>query len=101
MPSIFQKDPNAVLDYKFDWKASTNGNGDTDWLASGETISSKTVTAGSGITKDSDALSDTNTSVTVWLSGGTAGVDYEVACKIITSTGRTDERTIKIQVRER
>ena len=101
MPSIFLKDPNAVLDYKFDWKALTNGNGDSDWLASGETISTKTVTVDSGITKDSDALTDTNTSVTVWLSGGTAGVDYEVACKIATSASRTDERTIKIQARER
>ena len=101
MPSIFLKDPNAVLDYKFDWKALTNENGDTDWLDSDETISSKTVTVDDGITKDSDALSDTNTSVTVWLSAGTAGVDYEVACKIVTSASRTDERTIKIQVRER
>ena len=101
MPSIFLKDPNAVLDYKFDWKALTNENGDTDWLDSDETISTRTVTADTGITKDSDALTDTNTSVVVWLSGGTAGVDYEVACKIVTSASRTDERTIKIQVRER
>ena len=101
MPSIFSKDPNAVLDYKFDWKALTNENGDSDWLDSGETISTKTVTVDDGITKDSDALADTNTSVTVWLSGGTAGADYEVSCKIVTSDKRTDERTIKIQVRER
>ena len=101
MPSIFRKDPDATLDYKFDWKAETNGNGDSDWLASGETISEKTVTVTTGLTKDSDALTDTNTSVTVWLSAGTAGVDYEVACKIVTSAARTDERTIKIQVRER
>ena len=101
MPSTFLKDPDAVLDYKFDWKAETNGNGDTDWLASGETISSRTVTVPDGITKDSDSLTDTNTSVTVGFSGGTAGNDYEVACKIATSASRTDERTIKIQVRER
>ena len=101
MPSIFLKDPDATLDYKFDWKALTNGSGDSDWLDTGETISSKTVTVDDGITKESDALADTNTSVVVWLSGGTAGVDYEVACKIVTSDNRTDERTMKIQVRER
>ena len=101
MPSIFLKDPDAVLDYKFDWKALTNGSGGTDWLDTDETISSKTVTVDSGITKESDASADTDTSVVVWLSGGTAGVDYEVACKIVTSASRTDERTIKIQVRER
>ena len=101
MPSIFLKDPNAVLDYKFDWKADTNGSGNTDWLDSDETIISKTVTVDDGITKDSDALADDDTSVVVWLSGGTAGVDYEVACFIETSAGRDDERTMKIQVRER
>ena len=102
MPSIFLKDPNAVLDYRFDWKAETNGSGDSDWLDSGETIEDTyTITPDSGITVDSDARTDTNTSITIWLSGGTAGVDYEVACKVVTSAARTDERTIKIQVRER
>ena len=95
------KDPDATLDYKFDWKAETNGNGDSDWLASGETISTYTVTVDAGLTKDSDAKADTDTSVVIWLSGGTAGVDYEIACKIVTSASRTDERTGKVPVRER
>ena len=98
------KDPQAVLDYKWDWKADTNGSTDpdaTDWLESGETISSAVVTVPTGITKDSDSLTDTNTSVTAWLSGGTDGTHYEVACKIVTSDSRTDERTIKIHVKNR
>lgn len=101
MTDTFIKDPSAVLDYKFDWKALTNGSGTSDWLASSETISTKTITASTGITVDSSSLTDTNTSVTVWLSGGTAGSDYTVACKIVTSAGRTDERTITIQCRDR
>jgi len=100
MPTYI-KDPNAVLDYKFDWKAKTNLSGNTDWLESNETISSFTITAASGLTVDSSASSDTNTSVTVWLSGGTDGTTYELACKIVTSLSRTDERTISIQVEER
>jgi hypothetical protein len=95
------KDPDAVLDYKFDWKALTNGTGTSDWLAAAETISTKTITPSNGITVDSSALSDTNTSVTVWLSGGSAGSNYTVACKIVTSAGRTDERTMTIQCRNR
>lgn len=101
---VFLKDPKGVLDYTFDWAALTNGTnlaGETDWLASGETISSAVVTAGTGLTKDSDSLTDSNTSVTVWLSGGTAGEDYEVECKIVTSASRTDARTIIVRVRER
>ncbi len=89
MPSTFFKDPSAVLDYKYDW---------SDWLAGGETISSKTVTAPTGITLDSSALADANTSVVAWLSGGTAGKYYDVVCRIVTSASRTDERTIRIRV---
>lgn len=97
----FIKDPDAVLDYKFDWKALTNGTGTSDWLQAAETISGHTITAASGLTVDSSALTDTDTSVTVWLSGGTAGVDYSVACEIVTTAARTDERTMMISVRQR
>ena len=100
----FIKDPDAVLDYKFDWAADTNGSADldaTDWLADGETISSHTIIAEAGITVDSSSLTDTNTSVTVWLSGGTAGEHYLVTCRIVTSDSHTDDRTIKFSVKQR
>jgi hypothetical protein len=84
------KDPSAVLDYVFDW---------TEWLATGETITDHTITADTGITVDSWTEDDGK--VTVWLSGGTAGINYKVACLITTSAGRTDERTIWIKVVER
>ena len=95
------KDPDAVLDYKFDWAAETNGTGTSDWLTAGETISDHTIDADAGITVDSSVLSDGNTSVTVWLSGGTAGTEYKVRCEIDTSASRTDERTMKIKCEER
>ena len=92
------KDPSAVLDYVFDW---------TEWLATGETIAVDsetgekliTITADTGITVDSSTEDDGK--VTVWLSGGTAGINYKVACLITTTAGRTDERTIWIKVVER
>ena len=84
------KDPSAVLDYAFDW---------TGWLAAGETITDHTITADTGITVDSSTESDGK--VTVWLSGGTAGINYKVACLITTTAGRTDERTLWIKVVER
>jgi len=93
------KDSADVLDYKFDFANTTNGGTTADWLASGETISTKTVTADSGITVDSSSITDTNTSVTVWLSGGTTGTVYDVACKIVTSANRTLERTLRMTVR--
>jgi hypothetical protein len=84
------KDPSAVLDYVFDW---------TEWLATVETITDYTITADTGITVDSSTEDDGK--VTVWLSGGTAGINYKVACLITTAAGRTDERTIWIKVVER
>lgn len=86
------KDPNAVLDYGFDW---------SDWLEDDETLATATWTVPTGITKDSQDESDSVT--VIWLSGGTAGKDYYVSCKITTSNDpvRTDERRMKIRVRER
>lgn len=94
------KDPDAILEYKFDWKAKTNLSGNTDWLDSSETISTFAIVATSGITVDSSSKTDTDTSVTVWLSGGTDGITYEIACKVTTAT-RTDERTFSLKVEER
>jgi hypothetical protein len=101
MPATFEKDPSAKLDYKFDFAALTNGSGDSDWLASGETISSYELDPATGITVDSDDLTDSNTSVTIWVSGGDAGKSYTVTCKIVTSAGREDERTMTFRVKNR
>jgi hypothetical protein len=100
-----EKDPDAVLSYKFDFAPLTNNvsGATSDWLdtTNSETISSVTVTAESGITKDSSSITDSNTSVTVTLSGGTAGQDYEIECKPVTSTSLTVVRTGIVRVRQR
>lgn len=103
MTTVYVKDPDAVLDYVFDWAGVTNGsdNAKVDWLSSGETITTHTVTVSAGLTKDSDELINSNTSVRAWLSGGTAGIDYTVTCRVTTNQGRTDDRTITVSVLER
>jgi len=92
MPQQFTKDPDAVLDYKFDWSG---------WLATNETISSQTTTASTGLTVDSSSITDTDKSVTVWLSGGTLGNTYTVRSRITTSASRTDDRTMQIVIRDK
>lgn len=92
MPQLFTKDVDAVLDYRFDW---------SDWLETGDTIATRTVTATTGITVDSSSITDSSTSVTVWLSGGTVGATYDVSCLIVTVQSRTDERTVSVRVLER
>lgn len=88
--SLFIKDPDAVLDYRWSWSS---------WLQEGETISGSEVIAPDGITVDSDEHDED--SATVWLSGGTAELSYPIVNRITTSQGRVDDRTIQIVVRER
>ena len=101
----YPHDPDARLDYYFDWKARTNGTGDSDWLADGETITNFEVTAAS-LTVDQPvaaAVVNGDTAVQVWVSvpEDTASGRYPVACKIATSAGRIDERTLFIDVYDR
>lgn len=83
MPSRFRKDPDAIKDYHFDW---------SDWLEDGDSIDSYTITPSSGITVDSD--SESGGIVTVWLSGGTADTSATVTCRIVTTEGRRDDKTM-------
>jgi hypothetical protein len=85
-----EKDPNEVKDWTLDWGAKR--------LADAETISTSSWTIPTGITKDSDTDADTTT--TVWLSGGTAGVHYTLTNRVTTSQGRTFDWSIVVQVRD-
>lgn len=91
MPSIFDKDPQAILPYLVQWG---------DWLA-GDTIATSTWTLPDGITKDSD--SHTTSTSTIWLSGGTAGAEYELVNHIVTNSDppKEEDRTITIIMRHR
>ncbi len=91
--TIFHKDPDAVLDYVWDW---------TSWLGGDDSITAHTVTTPAvddGVTIDSSTVDGGK--VTVWLSGGTARQAYDVTCRIVTAGGRTDERTSRFRVQER
>ncbi len=89
MPQSFRKDPDAVLDYEWDWSS---------WLA-GDTIASFTVTVPTGLTLDSSSA--TASAVTAWLSGGEDAASYPVTCHVVTAAGREDDRTITVFVQER
>lgn len=86
----FRKDPDAVLDYTWDWNR---------WLQQGESITAHTIIAPSGITLDTSGT-DAGL-VTAWLRGGTNGQTYAVTCRIETDQGRTDDRSIAIWVKDR
>lgn len=85
----FIQDPQAVLDYPFDWSA---------YLA-GDTIQTSQFTVDSGITPESDAILDTANTV-IWLSGGTRNKRYAVTNHILTTGGREGDWTIYVLVKE-
>jgi len=90
---IITKDPSAELDYGFDWL--TDG-----WLATGETVITSTWTVPAGLTQITTGITG-GTITVVWIGGGTVGTDYTLVNRIVTSAGRTDERSIIIRVRNR
>lgn len=94
---IFLKDPDATLDYLVNFGR---------WLPTGDTISTRTVTVTTGITKVSDAIvsgTDANgtsvasAAVQVWLSGGTLGAEYAVTCHVTTAAGRINDETFTVR----
>lgn len=94
--SYIEKDPYAILDYSLDW---------TNWMPTGDTINTITVTAET-ISGDSapltiDSTSNTDYIATANISGGTAGNIYNVEFKIVTTNSLRDSRNFRIKVLER
>jgi len=82
MEHVIAKNSADDIDYTIDW---------SDDLATGESITTSTWTADAGITLSDDT--DTATTSTTFISGGTAGVKYKVNCVIVTDNNPT--RTLK------
>ena len=85
IPEAPNKDPDSVIDYGADWAL---------WLASGETIITSTWVIPTGLVSDSET--STTTATAVFLSGGTIGESYTVTNRIVTSAGRTEDRSMII-----
>lgn len=106
------KDPSDVLDYKTDFANTANGGSIENFLEFGELITSVNVvvppginlhdgiTVYDGVTKAAPWATDVDTSVTFWLSGGSHLKNYIVTVTIVTTAGRTVERSRLIQVRQ-
>lgn len=87
----YKKDPNATLDYTFDWTAYLTPLADT--------IASVSWVLPVGLTNVSQ--SNTTMTATVFVSGGTLGESLQLTCRITTAGGRTDDRSITLKIVER
>ena len=90
MIATFVKDTSAALDYTVDWRK---------WLYESDSIESVQWTVPDGLIQEN--TSNDSTKCTIWLSGGTAGSDYRVRCRITTALGRVDARSFLVRVVER
>jgi hypothetical protein len=88
--AYIEKDPYAQLDYSLDF---------SNYLPTGDTISSISIAVDSGITVVSN--SNTDTVATAIISGGTAGTIYNVEFKITTANALQDSRNFRIKVLEK
>ena len=87
--------PGATLDISWDWTA---------WLAEGETISARTITAAVPLTKgaDSEAAGVVTAMVTAPTTSAAAiGTQLTARCTITTSEGRTDTRRFTLLLTDR
>jgi hypothetical protein len=90
-PLVFTHDPDASLDYTFNWDP---------WLDPSDSIDAFTVTANDD-TVSVDQTLNTPRYVVAWVSGGTLGTVVDLTCHIVTTAGRRDDRTIVLRIRER
>lgn len=91
------KDPDARLDYQFDWSL---------WLQVGETITDSEFLVESSEAITTFAIEPSTQEIdggltTFWATGGVATETVEITNRITTSAGRIDDKTSRLRVRER
>ena len=81
------KSPASVYEYSVDWTTELGG----------DTIVTSVWSVDAGLTEDSE--SETTTSTTIFVSGGTAGTTYKLT-NTITSALRTYEQSFFLKVQD-
>lgn len=89
------KDPNAILNYIWDWSA---------WLAdfsTPEVITNHQIILAGAPTAAVLTSSEANGKVTAIISGGVAGEEIAATCRITTAGAYVDDWTLYLKVREK
>lgn len=84
----YTKDPNDTIDFAFNWKPRLDG----------DTIDTATFVLPDGLT--SVSTSNTTTTATIFVSGGSEGQTYRITSRVVTAGGRTMDWTIYVLARE-
>lgn len=87
------KDPDEVVDYQGDWSDDMAAMEDDTIVASVWLISDPALIE--------DAATHTDTTTTIWLSGGVEGAKYSLVNRITTAGGRTLDQTFRLAIKTR
>ena len=87
------KDPESVIDFTINWAATLAESSPSD------EISTSAWTADQAMVVDSDT--NTTTTTTVWVSGGTRWKYANLVNTVVTTAGRTYERTITVKLQDK
>ena len=85
------KDPDAVLDYYFDWSS---------WREGADTIATVAILLAPGAAITINSHDFNGGMVRVWISGGVAGTVEFVTCRVTSTAGRTDDMTNRLRIRQ-
>ncbi len=86
MPTHYDHDANAKLDYSIDWSS---------WLPEGDTIDEVTWSADAGLTLSSQSLAEGVATVWVEVAAGVpVGSVLRATCRATTTQGRKDDRSL-------
>lgn len=92
----FVKDPNALLDYKVDWR---------DWLGDDQIVSAIAFTDALASAQTSGlriatATVSASAAAVVWLSAGVLDTEYTITSRIWTSAGRRNDESFTVVIEE-
>lgn len=95
------KDPSDDCDYFIDWSGVEPLSGSpADRIVSVDSVEI-TPDGSPSLSEQTDRRSFTDTTTTLWFTGGEAGTTYEVTVTVSTAGLRIFQRSVKIKVRER
>lgn len=89
--SEYVHDPNAVLDYLWPW---------TGWLVAGDALASFEILAGPEVAVSRAGITPDGVVAFLGPCSVTSGV-VPVTCRVTTTGGRIDDRTIRLRIMQR
>jgi hypothetical protein len=98
------KDPDATLDYSFDWTEYLAAMLEDGVPAAPDTITTGvcTLVSSNGTTNAQVEQTDVDGNiVTGWVSGGATGETLQLKCTINTTGGRTEIRSVYLKIKAR